>query len=70
MSYNSQAYLEHEEQLHDEHEQSPKRTGRPYTITPTWYAARIELQKAIDSMTPEEWQEELRWEKEKFNQQD
>jgi hypothetical protein len=70
MSYNAKAYLEYEERLHDEHGQSPRWSGRPSKVIDTWYAARIELQKAIDSMTPEEWQEELRWEKEKFNQQD
>jgi hypothetical protein len=70
MSYNGKVYLEYEERLHDEHEQYPRRTGKPSNNIPAWYAAQIELQKAIDSMTPEEWQEELRWEKEKFNQQD
>jgi hypothetical protein len=66
MSYNGQAYLEHEKQLHDEHQQSPKRTGSPSTITPTWYAAQIELQKVIDSMTTEEWQDEMKQEQNQF----
>jgi hypothetical protein len=68
MSFNSKAYLEYEEQRHDEHDQYPRRTGKPSNTIPTLYAAQLELQKAIDSMTPEEWEAELQWEKKKFNQ--
>lgn len=66
MSFSSKAYLEHEEMRHNEHEQTPRPTGRKSNTISTWYAAQMELQKAIDSMTPEEWEADLKWEREKF----
>jgi hypothetical protein len=66
MSFNSKAYLEYEEMLYNKHGQSPQYGGKSTKNISRWYAAQIELQKAIDSVTPEEWAAEIKREQEKF----